>query len=193
MSWLVPSLAALERARPERQLHVYFGDTGDLAPKVLRQELDCMVTSARLSLAGLSHAPLHEERYVFVAARALLAHTPLRRPDDAGEHVLLDAHPDLPLFRYFVDARPSRESWAFRHVQRLGTIGAIRARVLEGAGVAVLPHYFVRKDLASKRVVQLFPNTRMATDRFRLSWRTGHSYERELYALAAELSARPLS
>ena len=73
MSWLVPSLSALERARPERQLHVYFGDTADLAPKVLRQELDCMVTSARLSAPGLTHAPLHEEHYALVAARGLLA------------------------------------------------------------------------------------------------------------------------
>jgi DNA-binding transcriptional LysR family regulator len=193
MSWLVPSLSALERSRPERELHVYFGDTADLTPKVLRQELDGMITSARLSAPGLSHAPLHEEHYAFVGARALLARTPLRRAADAAGHVLLDAHADLPLFRYFTDARPSRESWGFRHVQRLGTISAIRARVREGAGVAVLPLYFVRNDLASKRLVQLFPQVRMATDRFRLSFRTGHAYERELHALAAELSARPLS
>jgi DNA-binding transcriptional LysR family regulator len=170
---------------------VYFADTADLTPKVLRQELDCMITSARLPHAGLTHAPLHEEDYAFVAARSLLAKKPLRRAADAAAHVLLDAHADLPLFRYFVDARPSRESWNFRHVQRLGTIGAIRARVREGAGVAVLPLYFVRSDLAKRRLLQLFPKVRMATDRFRLSWRTGHAYERELQTLAAELAARP--
>jgi DNA-binding transcriptional LysR family regulator len=192
LSWLVPSLGELERARPERQLHVYFGDTADLVPKVLAQALDCMVTSARLSTPGLTHTPLHVEHYAFVAARSLLAQRPLRRAADAAQHVLLDAHLDLPLFRYFVDARPSRETWSFRHVQRLGTIGAIRARALEGAGVAVLPLYFVRRDLARKRLVRLFPGARMAEDRFRLSWRTGHAYDRELHALAADLAARPL-
>src|SRR4051812_44767117 len=102
MSWLVPSLPSLEAARPDRQLHLYFGDTADLVPKVLRQEVDCVITSARLSSGGLAHAPLHVEHYAFVAARSLLAREPLRRPADAANHVLLDAHPDLPLFRYFV-------------------------------------------------------------------------------------------
>jgi LysR family transcriptional regulator, glycine cleavage system transcriptional activator len=192
LSFIVPSLAALEAARPERQLHVYFGDSADLMPRVLRQEIDCMVTSARLSAPGLAHAPLHEERYALVAARSLLARAPLRRPADAASHVLLDAHPDLPLFRYFVDARPGGESWAFRHVQLLGTIAAIRARALEGAGVAVLPMYFVANDLARGRLVRLFAKTRMAEDRFRLSWRAGHVHARELQALAVELAARPL-
>ena len=192
LSFLVPSLPALEAARPERKLHVYFGDTADLTPKVLRQELDCMVTSARLSVPGLSYAPLHEERYALVAARKLLARAPLRVPADAARHVLLDAHTDLPLFRYFSDARPGHEGWAFEHVQLLGTIAAIRARVLQGAGVAVLPHYFVRDDLARKKLVQLFPRVKMASDRFRLAWRSGHAREQELYALAAELARQPL-
>jgi DNA-binding transcriptional LysR family regulator len=192
LSFLVPSLPALEAARPERKLHVYFGDTADLTPKVVRQELDCMVTSARLAVPGLSYAPLHEERYVFVAARALLTRAPLRAPADAAAHVLLDAHADLPLFRYFADARPGQESWSFRHVQLLGTIAAIRARALQGAGVAVLPRYFVQRDLAQKKLVQLFPKVRMASDRFRLAWRSGHAHEHELYALAAELAQQPL-
>jgi len=192
LSWLVPSLAALEAARPERSLHVYFGDTADLTPKVLRQELDCMVTSARLGVPGLAHTPLHEERYAFVAARGLLARRPLRRAADAKAHVLLDAHADLPLFRYFVDARPSRESWTFQRVQLLGGIGAMRARVLEGAGVAVLPLYFIGQDLARGRLLRLFPGVRMATDRFRLVFRADHRRERELRALAAELALRPL-
>jgi DNA-binding transcriptional LysR family regulator len=192
MSWLVPNLASLEAARPERKLHVYFGDTADLAPKVLRQELDCMITSARLSAGGIAHAPLHVEHYAFVGARSLLARQPLRRAADAAAHVLLDAHADLPLFRYFVDVRPSDESWAFRHVQRLGTIGAIRARALEGAGVAVLPLYFVKQDLVRKRLVRLFPKAKMASDRFRLCFRADHAYSHELHALAAELATRPL-
>jgi LysR family transcriptional regulator, glycine cleavage system transcriptional activator len=192
MSWLVPSLSALEAARPERSLHLYFGDTADLTPKVLRQELDCMVTSARLGVPGLAHAPLHEEHYVFVAARSLLVRRPLRRASDAAEHVLLDAHADLPLFRYFIDARPSRESWTFRKVQLLGGIGAMRARVLEGAGVAVLPLYFVGNDLERGRLRRLFPGVRMATDRFRLVFRAGHRRERELHALGAELARQPL-
>ena len=40
LSWLVPALTELERARPERLLHLCFGDTPELLPKVHGEELD---------------------------------------------------------------------------------------------------------------------------------------------------------
>ena len=192
MSWLVPSLGKLERARPLRHLHVCFGDTPDIVPRILRDEVDCMVTSARLVASGLGVARLHEEEYVFVGAQSLLAKRPLARPEDAARHVLVDVSGDLPLFRYFLDARSARELWSFERVQHLGGIGAIRARVLEGAGVAVLPRYFVARDLAARRLRQLFPSTKLPSDWFRLIFRAGQPRERELRELAAELSKIPL-
>jgi DNA-binding transcriptional LysR family regulator len=192
MSWLVPSLGKLERARPARHLHVCFGDTPDIVPRILRDEIDCMVTSARLVAPGLGVARLHEEEYVFVGAHSLLAKRPLARPEDAARHVLVDVSGDLPLFRYFLDARPARELWSFERVQHMGGIGAIRARVLEGAGVAVLPRYFVARDLAGRRLRQLFPNTKLPSDWFRLIFRAGQPRERELRELAAELAKIPL-
>jgi len=192
MSWLVPSLAELERAEPSRRLHVCFGDTPDIVPRILHDEVDCMVTSARLVVPGLGVARLHEEEYVFVGAQSLLAKSPLARPEDAGRHVLLDVSGDLPLFRYFLDARPARELWSFERVQHLGGIGAIRARVLEGAGVAVLPRYFVAKDLVAKRLRELFSATKLPSDWFRLIFRAGQPRERELRELAADLAKIPL-
>ena len=192
MSWVVPSLGQLERARPERRLHVYFGDTMDLLPRLLRGEVHCMVSSARLTTAGLGFARLHEEEYVFVAARSLLAKKPLQRPADAARHVLLDIHGDLPLFRYFLDARAPDEVWAFDRVQLLGGIAGVRARVLEGAGVAVLPLYYVRRDVAQGRLKRLLPATKLPSDWFRLSWRSGQPREDELRQLASELAQIPL-
>jgi DNA-binding transcriptional LysR family regulator len=192
MSWLVPSLGKLERARPSRHLHVCFGDTADIVARILRDEVDCMVTSARLVAPGLGVARLHEEEYVFVGAQSLLAKRPLSRPEDAARHVLVDVSGDLPLFRYFLDARSARELWSFERVQHMGGIGAIRARVLEGAGVAVLPRYFVARDLAARRLRQLFPSTKLPSDWFRLIFRAGQPRERELRELAAELGKIPL-
>ncbi len=192
MSWLVPSLGKLERAHPERHLHVCFGDTADIVPRILRDEVHCMVTSARFVTPGLGVARLHEEEYVFVGAHSLLRKRPLARPEDAAHHVLIDVSPDLPLFRYFLDARPAHELWTFERVQHLGGIGAIRARVLEGAGVAVLPRYFVARDLAARRVRQFFPGTKLPSDWFRLIFRAGHPRERELRELGAELAKIPL-
>jgi LysR family transcriptional regulator, glycine cleavage system transcriptional activator len=192
LSWVVPALAQLEQRHPERRLNLYFGDTPDLLPRVLRGELSCMITSARLTTPGLGFARLHEEEYVVVAQAGLIKRRPFAVPADAAQHVLLDIHPDLPLFRYFVDARSAREVWQFGAVQHLGAIAAVRSRVLDGAGIAVLPHYFVRRDLERKRLVRLMSNTKLPSDWFRLVWRSGHPREAELRQIAAELGDLPL-
>lgn len=192
LSWIVPALKQLERARPERRLHLYFGDTPDLLPRVQRGELSCMITSARITSPGLALARLHEEQYVVVAKRSLIEQQRLNEPADAKAHVLLDLHEDLPLFRYFLDARSGKEVWQFRELRYLGAIAAVRARALEGAGVCVLPHYFVRDDLTAGRLVRLMPKTKLPSDWFRLVWRAGQPRERELQQLGAELSEIPL-
>jgi DNA-binding transcriptional LysR family regulator len=101
--------------------------------------------------------------------------------------------PDLPLFRYFQDARPAGETWAFAGNEFVGTIAAVRYRVLEGAGVAVLPRYFVGGDLHRKRLKEPLPRTTLLHDHFRLIWRAGHQRDTEIRALAAELRALPLA
>lgn len=191
-SWLVPALSALGERHPARHIHLYFGDTAELLRKLANAEVDAFITSARLAGQRLAFAPLHEEHYVFVGSPRLLAERPCKRPEHAAQHVLLDTHDDLPLFRYFRDARPAEENWQFRSTHYLGTISAIRARALEGVGVAVLPRYFVRKDLTRRRLLQLFPRTRLPSDWFRLVWQTGHRRETALVQLSTELAQLPL-
>ncbi|HEX6766437.1 MAG TPA: LysR family transcriptional regulator [Polyangiaceae bacterium] len=192
MSWIIPALGPLERVQPERRLHVYFGDTAWLLQQMLRDEVHCMVTSARLSSPNLVFARLREEEYVLVGERKLVAEMPVLGPKDARRHVLLDLHADLPLFRYFLDARSPKEEWVFERIQYLGGIAAVRSRVLEGAGVAVLPLFFVRRDLASGRLTRLMPQTKLPRDWLRMVWRRGQVQETRIRELAAELSERPL-
>lgn len=192
LSWLLPALKPLAATHPERTLHLYFGDSAELLAAVRRAHADCAVTSARLTEGGLHYEALHEERYVFVTGRSDKRARALAGPEDASNHVLLDLHRDLPLFRYFQDSRPPGEVWQFQRVEYLGTIAAVRHRLLEGAGVAVLPEYFVRAELRARRLKQLLPEVRLHPDFFRLVWRAGHPRENELRALAAELRQRPL-
>ena len=192
LSWITPALQPLAAERPERTLHLVFGDSDDLLARVRTGRLDCAVTSARLTVAGLSYEVLHEEDYVFVGSVALLQRSPLARAEHAAAHVLLDAAADLPLFRYFLDARGRGETWTFSRVEYLGTIGAIRLRLLQRAGVAVLPRYFVAGDLAARKLVQIQPRVRLQRDAFRLVWRSGHAHEEALRQLAADLARRPL-
>ncbi|MSP25451.1 MAG: LysR family transcriptional regulator [Myxococcales bacterium] len=186
-SWLCPALIVLERARPERTLHLYCGDTPDLMARLGRGELDAVVASARLTSPALRYAALHPEDYVFVGHR-----TRVRGPSDVTKLTLVDVSPDLPLFRYFLDALADVVPWPFAQVEYMGGIGNIRQRVLRGGRVAVLPRYFVADDLRKRRMVRLMPKVEPKSDTFRLVWRTGHPREAELLALAEELRKLPL-
>jgi hypothetical protein len=72
------------------------------------------------------------------------------------------------------------------------TIAAIRARALEGAGVAILPMYFVETTSHEPGSCGYLRGRAWPRIAFRLSWRVGHVHAPELQALAVELAARPL-
>lgn len=192
LSWLTPALPRLQARRPERTVHLVFGDSPELLARVRNGVLDAAVTSARLTAGGLSYDKLHDEDYVFVASAKRVRRHALARAEHAQHHTLIDLAPDLPLFRYFLDALRTQGVWSFAGVEYLGTIGAIRMRVLQGAGVAVLPRYFVAPDLRARRLVRLLPSVELQRDAFRLVWRTGHPREASLRELAAELARMPL-
>lgn len=185
LSWLCPALADLEAARPERTLHLYMGDTIALLDRLERGVIDACVLSARITRANVESVPLHEEAYVFVGPAPIA-------PEAFGEHMLIDSTPDLPLFRYLLDALPDGAPWRFRGHRYVGGIAAIRQQVLLGRGVAVLPRYFIADDLAAGRVALLLPDIPIKPDWFRLLWRGGHPREAELVALAEVLRAMPL-
>ena len=191
LSWLTPALTPLAAAHPERRLHLSFGDNADLIARVRDGSVDAAITSARLFPAGLRHEELHAERYAFVASAESARSRPLREAADARQHVLLDIGPELPLLQYLLNAS-GRATWRFERLEYLGTIAAIRLRVYEGAGVAVLPRYFVQADLAGGRLVELCPGIELDRDAFRLLWRADHPLQGQLMALAAELRALPL-
>lgn len=193
LSWLVPALGELRAAAPERTLHLVFGDSPELLAGCRRGQPDAVVTSFRVAAAELVGEPLHDEHYRFVAAPETLRRAPLRGPEDARAHVLLDTLPDLPLFRYLLDASGGGEPWPFAGTELLGAIGAVRARCLAGAGVAVLPRYYVGADLDAGTLVEVFPGRPLPHDTFRLWWRRGHARGPALRRLAAELRLRPLA
>lgn len=187
LSWLVPSLTELSRARPERTLHVTMGDATDLLGRATRGEIDAVITSSRLTSGQVSYATLHLEQYVFVGTDQ-----EIRAPRDAEGLTLVDISSELPLFRYLLDALPEGGPWPFARQLHMGGIAAIRHRVLEGVGVAVLPRYFIQDDLTAGRLRALLPDVPLREDAFRLVWRARHPLEIELVQLADELRGIPL-
>jgi DNA-binding transcriptional LysR family regulator len=167
LSFLLPLRHAIAAAQPGLTMHFYFGSGPDLLNRLRSREVDAAVTSSRLTDSALEGLRVHAERYVLVAAPGLLAKRPLRRPDDAASHVLVDVDAETPLFRYWRDT-PAAPELHFARLSRMGTIEAIRQVVLAREGVAVLPRYLVERDLRAKRLVQLFPRTPLLADHFRL-------------------------
>jgi DNA-binding transcriptional LysR family regulator len=188
LSWLCPILDPLARKRPERTIHLFNGSSSQLLSGVERGELDAAVTGMRPSSPSLVCANLHEEEYLLVGSSASV-----RRRDDAARLTLVDISPDLPLFRYFLDAHAEAESWTFARVEYMGGMGNVRHRLLDDQGrVGVLPAFFIKADLAKGRLRRLMPRVRLRSDNVRLVWRIGHPRHAELIALAGDLRAIPL-
>lgn len=192
MSWLVPSLTGLATRRPERTVQLGFGAGDDLMQRLIRGELDAIVTSSRLTDPRVDYATLHREDYVFVGAPALVGSRVIRGGDDVLSDTLLDTAAHQPLFGYVRDATQPDEVWRFASVELLGTIAAVRYRALEGAGLAVLPTYFVQRDLDDGALVRVSPEGPILSDAFRLVWRSSGAHEARMQALADDLRAIPL-
>ena len=192
MSYLLPNLLKLEHAQPGRTLDVVFGDSPDLMRSLRDGRVDCVITSLRLTMPHIAYATLHREDYTFVGAPELLGTAPLACAADARKHVLLDTLPSLPLFRYFLDAAPGDAAWSFARTRHLGAIAAVRHLAVAGAGVGVLPAYFVAEDMARGALQPVMPEVVLNHDFFRLIWNDGHVLADEFVALARDLAHHPL-
>jgi DNA-binding transcriptional LysR family regulator len=192
MSWIVPQLDALAQRFPTIDFNLYFGSGPDLILRVRGLEIDCAVTSSRFTDPKLDALRLHREDYVFVGATRLLKARPFSREEHAADHTLLDVGVGLPLFRYLRDAQGGGDRLHFRRIVRLGGIEAIRARVLAGVGVAVLPRYLVEKDLAARSMKRILPAIEPLHDWFRLIFRADDARRSVYENLAATMLEAPL-
>jgi DNA-binding transcriptional LysR family regulator len=192
LSWIVPMLERVEQENPGLTLHLYFGSGPDLVASVRNASIDCAVTSTRVLDPKLHALRLADEDYAFVGSPKLLADLPLRTPQEAKVHTLFDASAELPLFRYWRDAPGGIDSLQFARIVRLGTISAILHQVVRGRGVAVLPEYFVRKEVAAKRLCRILPKVRPLSDFFRLVFRVDDPRRSSYARLADLLRSTPL-
>ena len=99
----------------------------------------------------------------------------------------------MPLFRYLREAPKLRGAFDFGDYRYVGLGAAMHALVLEGRGVAVLPHYMVDADLRKGRLVRLLPRIELLTDHFKLVFRSDDP-RRGIYSeLAQCLRSFPIS
>ena len=193
MSWVLPAIQRLERQTPEQQLHLAFGNGAPLLERLMRGQIDAVIGSMRITSGRLAYVPLHEETYCLVGNPKTLESHPFECPEDALQHTLVDTHEAFVLFRYWLDQAPRQDSWVFGRTRFLGTIAAIRQWVCEEEGLAVLPHYFIKKQLETGELIEAMPTIAPRSDFFRLIWLKDHPREPELRTLGQELSKIPLT
>lgn len=192
MSWIVPLLPTLKRALPQVTMHLFFGSGAEIVERLRAGLIDCAVTSAEVADVRLAGARLHEERYAFVAAPGLLRRSPLTAPEHAAAHVLLDIDVGLPLFRYFSAAEGAPALPRFAGYRWLGLGAAVKALVLAGEGVAVLPEYMIAAELRRRQLRRLFPAVSPRPDYFRLVHRADDPRRATHDAVAALLGQAPI-
>jgi DNA-binding transcriptional LysR family regulator len=192
LSWLMPQVDDITRAMPYLLIHLYFGSGSDLLLRVRSMAIDCAITSSLLSDSKLDAFRVHREEYAFVGASALLEKKPLKTPEHAESHTLIDIDVSLALYRYFREASGPGDQLRFGRVVSMGTIEAIRLRTLAGAGVAVLPLYLVRGDIASGALKRLFPKVELQSDWFRLVFRADDPRRTIFESIAERMSRFPL-
>lgn len=192
LSWVLPLLPTLETALPHLTVHLSFGSGPELSRGVLSGELDCAISSLRSVSPGLDHHVLHREDYLLVAAPDALARAPIATLDHLSAHTLVDIGPALPLYSYWVAGLGSQPRPALAGTRWMGTLDAIRAWVVDGRGVAVLPAYRIAADLAAGRLVRVLPEIDAQHDFFRLWHRRGDPRGPLLESVAEVLRAAPL-
>lgn len=192
MSWLLPAFAKLRQALPHITLHLYVGAGPDLLARLQSGALDVAVTSTQVVNPRLTSLELHPEHYWLVAHPRLLLRQPLRHAAQAKDHTLIDLSPELPLFRYFREAPGGFASMHFGRTLHLGAIAAVRHQTTAGQGIAVLPSYYVREDVARGRLVRVLPRITLRSDAFRLIFRTGDARADDFRGVANVLAQQPL-
>lgn len=193
LSWVLPMLPKLRESHPGLTFHLYFGSGPDLELRVRSHQIDCAISSRRLTDPKLDSFRIHPEHYAFVASPKLLEDTPLNAIEDARKHTLVDTHGELPLFKYWRDAPGGSDSLSFKKLIRMGTIAAIRQLIVDGEGVGVLPLYLVERDIEAGTLTRVMPQVEPSHDWFRLIIRADDP-RRALFAdLAEAFQKEPLT
>ncbi len=193
LSWIIPMLPQLRDAFSGVTFHLYVGSGPDLDLRVRSGEVDCAVSSRRVTDPVIDFYRLHPEEYAFVGSPQLLAERPIEHPEDAAHHTLVDTSGEVALFRYWRDAPGGHDSLEFGKLLQMGTIAIIREMIVTGQGVGVLPLYLVQRDLDEGRLQRILPEVEPRHDWFRLLFRKDDPRRLLFQGIAREMAATPLA
>jgi len=197
--WLRPRLPELLHAHPDLLLDVTFGVPSELERRTLAGELDLAILVRAPESAALEMAPLFVETFEAVASAGYLrAHGTPRSAEELAAHRLIVFDRDLPMHAAWWRASfGGRAALRGAVACRIASLDEMLALAAAGAGIAVLPDYFVAEAVAAGDVVAIRPRSASSTRRAApaknaivLAWRRGAAGSARVRAVRDTLLAR---
>lgn len=158
--WLLPRIDRFQAARPDTDLRL---ETSLKAVDFLAQRVDIGVRYGTGSWPGLSADKLMDEEIYPVCSPRLLAEPGrLQKPDDlAGETLIhdlsMDSHTGFPTWETWLQKAGATWVPSKRRMQ-INNSAAVLQAAIDGHGVALARSVMARDDLASGRLIRLFPD-----------------------------------
>lgn len=163
--WLLPRLDHFHTACPETSVRL---DTNHKSVDFVAQRIDIGVRYGTGSWPGLKADKLmDEEVYPVCSPELLREHWRLRKPSDLARETLIhdlsmDGHAGFPTWKTWMDAAGVVDAPHTRSLQ-INNSAAVLQTAIEGHGVALARSVMARDDLASGRLVRLFPDISLAS------------------------------
>ncbi|OOG45964.1 LysR family transcriptional regulator [Rhodanobacter sp. C01] len=160
MAVVAPALASFCQLHPQVQVDLVIGDRiNDL----IAERFDLAIRVGWLRDSSLHATRLGSFRQMVVATPTYLAiHGTPRRPEQLAAHGWIAMSVlATPLRWTFVSSGGTRRTVRMRPVAQANNAAAVRAMVLAGAGVAVLPDYLAEEDILAGRLVVLLAQYRL--------------------------------
>jgi DNA-binding transcriptional LysR family regulator len=186
---LLPGTPELTQALGVR-LRILFGLVDELLEQLRAGDLDIVVSAVRPRVQGVTATPLYDEEFVLVAAPSWKAGLLGAEPADtelASIPVVAYAE-NMPIVRRYWRTVFQRRPDDLRTNCIVPDLRGVRAAVLAGAGMSVLPRYLVDHDLATGTLATLHTPEFAPLNTVYLATRTGHlERNRQLRSLASAI------
>jgi DNA-binding transcriptional LysR family regulator len=171
--WLRPRLVELLAAHPALVVDARFLVTSALARGLRAGDFDFCLLATEPEDAALESAVIFVEQFVAVASAAYLTrHGRPRTARDLRDHAWVVFDEDLAMLGpWWRSCFGRREDLPSRIVARVASLDEMLALAAAGAGITVLPNYFVAEALAAGQVVALPGGAHPASNPIHLAWR----------------------
>jgi LysR family glycine cleavage system transcriptional activator len=163
--WLLPRIDRFQMAWPETDVRL---DTNLKPVDFVAQNIDIGVRYGSGIWPGLVSEKLMDEEIYPVCSPSLLQEGRLKQPNDLIHETLIhdlsmDSHAGFPTWDTWFQQAGVAEFATKRGMQINNSAGVLQAAI-EGHGVALARSVMARDDLATGRLIRLFPNIKVSSD-----------------------------